>query len=37
MQKSDTKIEVIASSQMFQIEFVKRAGANDYHTLIKIS
>jgi len=37
MKKSDTKIEVIASSQMFQIEFVKRAGSNDYHTLIKIS
>ena len=37
MQKSPTEIKILASSNLFQIEFIKHIGAEDYHPLIKIS
>jgi len=37
MQKSPTKLKVLATSNSFRIEFIKHIGTEDYQPLIKIS
>ena len=37
MQKSPTQLKVLATSNSFQIEFIKHIGTEDYQPLIRIS